>query len=74
MHMQQDLDWYDEHRQLFMAGPLSRRQRRDVEWHGWSDLYVGLLDNYRKSVVSAVFLVIKVMHSRSHERSKLRMS
>ncbi|KAF8753436.1 CNH domain [Rhizoctonia solani] len=41
-----DLDWYDEHRQLFMAGPLSRRQRRDVEWHGWSDLYVGLLDNY----------------------------
>ncbi|ELU40640.1 RhoGEF domain-containing protein [Rhizoctonia solani AG-1 IA] len=38
--------WYDEHRQLFMAGPLSRRQRRDVEWHGWSDLYVGLLDNY----------------------------
>ncbi|CAE6475856.1 unnamed protein product [Rhizoctonia solani] len=41
-----DLDWYDEHRQLFMAGPLSRRQRRDVEWHGWSDLYVGILDNY----------------------------
>ncbi|CAE7106355.1 unnamed protein product [Rhizoctonia solani] len=40
------LDWYDEHRQLFMAGPLSRRQRRDVEWHGWSDHYVGLLDNY----------------------------
>ncbi|KAG8683708.1 hypothetical protein FRC11_013183, partial [Ceratobasidium sp. 423] len=41
-----DLDWYDEHRQLFMDGPLSRRQRRDVEWHGWNDLYVGLLDNY----------------------------
>ncbi|CAE6460834.1 unnamed protein product [Rhizoctonia solani] len=41
-----DLDWYDEHRQLFMDGPLARRQRRDVEWHGWSDLHVGLLDNY----------------------------
>lgn len=41
-----DLDWYDNHRQMFMQGPLSRRTRRDVEWHGWSDLYVGLLDNY----------------------------
>ncbi|CAE6477823.1 unnamed protein product [Rhizoctonia solani] len=55
-----DLDWYDEHRQLFMAGPLSRRQRRDVEWHGWSDLYVGLLDNY--------FVVTKETHSGGREQ------
>ncbi|KAG8683640.1 hypothetical protein FRC08_014161 [Ceratobasidium sp. 394] len=41
-----DLDWYDERRQLFIQGPLSRRNRREVEWHGWSDLYVGVLDNY----------------------------
>ncbi|KAG8792825.1 hypothetical protein FRC12_004768 [Ceratobasidium sp. 428] len=41
-----DLDWYDERRQLFIQGPLARRNRREVEWHGWSDLYVGVLDNY----------------------------
>ncbi|KAG9123304.1 hypothetical protein FRC07_015127 [Ceratobasidium sp. 392] len=41
-----DLDWYDEGRQLFIQGPLARRNRREVEWHGWSDLYVGVLDNY----------------------------
>ncbi|KAG9088881.1 hypothetical protein FRC06_001802 [Ceratobasidium sp. 370] len=41
-----DLDWYDERRQLFIQGPLARRNRREVEWHGWTDLYVGVLDNY----------------------------
>ncbi|QRV90094.1 Rho guanine nucleotide exchange factor [Ceratobasidium sp. AG-Ba] len=41
-----DLDWYNERRRLFKEGGLARRNRREVEWHGWSDLHVGLLDNY----------------------------
>lgn len=39
------MDLYDENRTLNRSGPVARRQRSD-HWSGWTDLEVGLLDNY----------------------------
>ncbi|TDL16579.1 hypothetical protein BD410DRAFT_822834 [Rickenella mellea] len=41
-----DMDLFDESRQLVHMGPLARRQRSEVDWHGWHDYVVALLDNY----------------------------
>ncbi|KAF8575974.1 hypothetical protein K439DRAFT_1419330 [Ramaria rubella] len=38
-----DMDLYNENRTLVHSGPLARRQET---WNGWTDLEVGLLDNY----------------------------
>lgn len=42
------MDLYDESRTLVHSGPLSRRQRSELDWYGWIDLTVALLDNYRQ--------------------------
>jgi RHO1 GDP-GTP exchange protein 1/2 len=42
------MDLYDEARTLVYSGPLARRQRTELDWHGWHDLHVALLDNHRK--------------------------
>ncbi|EPQ54101.1 hypothetical protein GLOTRDRAFT_116750 [Gloeophyllum trabeum ATCC 11539] len=41
-----DMDLYDESRSLIHQGTLARRQRTEVDWSGWNDLFVALLDNY----------------------------
>ncbi|KAF8507665.1 hypothetical protein JB92DRAFT_2832700 [Gautieria morchelliformis] len=40
-----DMDLYNENRTLIYSGPLARKQRSE-HWGGWTDLEVGLLDNY----------------------------
>jgi hypothetical protein len=41
----QDLDLYDESRTLVYSGPVSRRDRSEIDWHGWNDMVAALLDN-----------------------------
>lgn len=42
------MDLYDDSRTLIHSGTLARRQRSEIDWHGWNDYVVALLDNYRK--------------------------
>ncbi|EGN99254.1 hypothetical protein SERLA73DRAFT_168758 [Serpula lacrymans var. lacrymans S7.3] len=41
-----DIDRYDESRSLVYSGPLARRSKSEMDWHGWNDLLVVLFDNY----------------------------
>ncbi|EIW84261.1 hypothetical protein CONPUDRAFT_163433 [Coniophora puteana RWD-64-598 SS2] len=41
-----DIDWYDESRTLVHCGNLARHSKSEIDWHGWNDLFVALLDNY----------------------------
>ncbi|KDQ19256.1 hypothetical protein BOTBODRAFT_51700 [Botryobasidium botryosum FD-172 SS1] len=41
-----DMDLYSNKRTLIKLGTLARRMRNEVDWSGWVDLTVGLLDNY----------------------------
>ena len=47
---QKDLDDQDESRTLIHAQTLARRLRSEIDWHGWNDFYVVLLDHYRESI------------------------
>ena len=44
-----DLDDQDESRSLVHSQTLARRQRTEIDWSGWNDYFVILLDHYRKS-------------------------
>ena len=45
------MDLYDDSRTLVYMGPLARRQRSELDWHGWNDYTVALLDNYCESPI-----------------------
>ena len=42
------MDLYDDSRTLVYSGPLARKQRSEMDWHGWNDYFVALLDNFRE--------------------------
>jgi hypothetical protein len=44
----QDLDLLDENRFLHYSGRLLQEPDNDLEWNGWSQLFVLLFDNYRE--------------------------
>ena len=37
----------DSSRTMVHSQTLARRQRTEIDWHGWSDFFVVLLDHYR---------------------------
>ncbi|EJD06594.1 uncharacterized protein FOMMEDRAFT_17102 [Fomitiporia mediterranea MF3/22] len=41
-----DLDEQDESRTLVHSQTLARRLRSEIDWHGWNDFFVVLLDHY----------------------------
>ncbi|THH06430.1 hypothetical protein EW145_g4099 [Phellinidium pouzarii] len=41
-----DIDHQDESRSLILMQTLARRQRSEIDWHGWNDYFVVLLDHY----------------------------
>ncbi|KAI5122312.1 hypothetical protein M0805_002388 [Coniferiporia weirii] len=41
-----DLDDQDASRSLVQSQTLARRQRSEIDWHGWNDYFVVLLDHY----------------------------
>jgi hypothetical protein len=41
-----NLDLYAESRNLTHTAEVARRNRTEVDWHGWNDLTLTLLDNY----------------------------
>ena len=45
------MDLQDERRALVLSSTLARKQRTELDWSGWNDYYVVLLDNYREQVV-----------------------
>lgn len=49
----QDMDLLDENRQLIHTGKLLRQPDTGFEWNGWTELFVLLFDNYRKSFISS---------------------
>ncbi len=49
----QDMDLQDEGRALVISGTLARRQRSELDWHGWNDYFVVLLDNYRAQIIDS---------------------
>lgn len=51
------MDLYNENRTLINSGPLARRQRSE-NWSGWTDLEVGLLDNYGMPSGLWIFMAI----------------
>jgi hypothetical protein len=44
----QDMDLLDESRSLIHSGKLLRSSEGNLEWNGWTELFVLLFDNYRK--------------------------
>jgi hypothetical protein len=60
----QDLDWYNENRSLVYSGPVARRSKSEMDWNPWTDLFVALLDNYRKFCVR-LLLDLKSLSHRS---------
>lgn len=44
-----DMDLLNENRSLVHAGKLLRQPETGFEWNGWTELFVLLFDNYRKS-------------------------
>ncbi len=47
------MDLQDEGRALVISGTLARRQRSELDWHGWNDYFVVLLDNYRAQIIDS---------------------
>lgn len=45
------MDLYDESRTLIHSGELARRQRSEIDWHGWNDYFVALMDNFCEHLV-----------------------
>jgi hypothetical protein len=45
----QDMDLLAENRSLIHTGKFLRQPDTGFEWSGWSELFVLLFDNYRKS-------------------------
>ena len=43
------MDLLNENRSLVHAGKLLRQPETGFEWNGWTELFVLLFDNYRKS-------------------------
>ena len=47
--LSQDMDLLAENRSLIHTGKFLRQPDTGFEWSGWSELFVLLFDNYRKS-------------------------
>lgn len=52
------MDLQDDRRALIISGTLARKQRTELDWSGWNDYYVVLLDNYRAQILQ-YFIVLK---------------
>jgi hypothetical protein len=42
------MDLLNQNRSLIHSGKLLRQPDSGLEWHGWSELFVLLFDNYRQ--------------------------
>lgn len=60
------MDLFDDSRALVYSSELARRQRSDLEWHGWTDLDVTLLDNFRESPTPRLLNLLKIKQSCTH--------
>ena len=57
----EDMDLYHEDRTLVHSGTLARRQRNETDWHGWNDIFVALLNNYRESSINLMITLSNIV-------------